>query len=384
MLISIFLIVLLGFFANLIARKFKLPSLLLYLILGILMGPFTLNQIHPTILEHSASIRQFALIIILIRTGFNLSLDDLKKIGLPAFLMSFVPALFELAAITIFAPLFFNISYLDAALLGSILAAVSPAVIIPRMIDMIDDGIGQTAKIPQLIMASASLDDIFALVLFEALLSLSLNQGVQASIILMIPIKLGLGLIIGYVSGYTLNKFAIKFEFNHLIGSLLILLCSVLLIRFENVLGYSGLFATMSLAFSFIQNQTNAPFLQRDYLKLWKLGELFLFVIVGASVSLNGIATISLNGILLLTISLSIRSIGVYFCLIFTQFSFKEKLFTMVAFTPKATVQAALGAIPLSMGLASGNLILSLSVLVILISAPIGAYLIDILKYRLL
>lgn len=312
MLTSILVILILGYISNKIASILKIPSLLLYLVIGILIGPYSYNFIHSSIINQSALIRQLALIIILLRTGFNLNTNDLKQIGLPALLMSFIPALFEIGAITFLAPLLFDITYLDSALLGSVLAAVSPAVIIPRMIEMIDEGIGQISKIPQLIMASASLDDIFALVLFESLLSLSLKQNVQSSLFLQIPLKLLLGLIIGYSLGYLLYQISTQLKFHHYIESVIILISAIVLITYEQKFNYSGLFATMALGFSYIKNKNTSNLLKSDYLKLWQLGELFLFVIVGASVSLNGLAIISIRGCLLLLFSLSIRSIGVY------------------------------------------------------------------------
>ena len=385
MILSILLILFTGFLAGQACKMVKLPALLGYLIVGILIGPASLNLLSTDFLSTSSFIRQIALIIILLRTGFHLDLDDLKKIGLPAFLMSFTPALFEIAAITVLAPLFLGLSWLDAAILGCVLAAVSPAVIIPRMITNIEENKGQLHKVPQLIMASASIDDVFAIVLFDTFLSLKLNQSAGFGALLQLPIKLILGLLLGLVLGYIINQILKYIKLNSSLLSVLILLLALLLSKYESQFYYSALIASMSLSFMLMaQNKFTWEPVQHQYNSFWKIAELFLFVVVGASVSFNGLTTYALSGILMIILALLVRSLGVHVALSISPLTPKEKLFTVIAFTPKATVQAALGSVPLMMGLESGPIILSLSVIAILFTAPLGALAIDQVKNYLL
>lgn len=367
-----------------VAKQLQLPNLLAYLIVGMVLGPSLLNLIHPHLLKQSATIRQISLIIILLRTGLNLNLEDVKTIGIPALLMSFIPALFEIAAITLLAPLFFEISRIDAAILGSILAAVSPAVIIPRMITSIDQGFGQVRKIPQLVMASASLDDIFALVLFDSLLALKFQTTSPATGFILLPIKILFGVLLGVSLGFIINKLASNIKGHTPFKTMLILFLSYFLVVFETPY-YSGLLAIMSLGFTLVQQQPRKWIsTKQTTAKLWIIAEAFLFTIVGANVTMTHLGSILTIAIPMIGLALGLRSLGVWLALLPSQLSPKEKLFTMVSFIPKATVQAALGAIPLSLGFESGALILSLSVIVILLTAPLGAIAIDALKPILL
>ncbi|WP_206458584.1 cation:proton antiporter [Anaerovorax sp. IOR16] len=389
MLTSLAYIFLLGLLLGWVFQKIKLPSLLGMLLSGILLGPSFFNLLDSSILSISADLRQLALVIILTRAGLSLRLEDLKKVGRPAFLMCFVPASFEIIAISIFAPLLFGISTLEAAILGSVLAAVSPAIIVPRMIRLIHEGYGTKKSIPQLVLAGASVDDVFVIVLFTSFVALASGKGIEAQNFINIPISILLGIAFGAICGYLLSRFFQKFHTRDSVKVINLLSLSFLMIALEQAIKgfipFSGLLAIMSMGIALNKfNSETAELLSVKYNKLWVAAEVILFVLVGAIVDLNYAMSAGFTAVLLIFAALIVRMIGVAFCLIKTNFTVKERIFTMLSYTPKATVQAAIGSIPLSMGLPCGQLVLTVAVLSILLTAPIGAFSIDATYTRLL
>ena len=372
-----------------IFNKIRLPSLLGMIITGMILGPYALDVIDSSILGISADLRQLALIIILMRAGLSLNISDLKKVGRPAVLMSFVPASFEIIGVVLIATKVLGLSLLDAAIMGCVLAAVSPAVVVPRMIKIMGEGYGRKKGIPQLILAGASADDVFVIVLFTAFTSLALGGDFNLSTILQVPISIGLGIIVGALLGTILVGFFKKFHIRDTIKVIIILSLSGLLIELENVLSgivaVSGLIAIISMGLV-INKRYNllAERLSEKYSKLWVGAEILLFVLIGATLDLNYAVSAGWTSVVIVLGALLFRILGGYISLIKTQYSRKEKLFCMLAYTPKATVQAAIGAVPLSMGLVSGHEILTVAVLSILITAPLGAICIDNLYPRLL
>lgn len=389
MLTSLALIFLLSLILGQIFNKLKLPSLLGMIITGMVLGPYALNLLDPTLMMISTDLRQLALIIILTRAGLSLDINDLKKVGRPAILMCFVPALFEIMGTVLIAPRLLGVTVLEAALMGSVLAAVSPAVVVPRMLKIMVEGYGKERSIPQLILAGASVDDVFVIVIFTSFISLSTGADVSPSSFLQIPISIIIGILIGAILGLGLTKFFKKSHMRDTKKILIILSFSFLLIQLENslkgILPFSGLLAIMSLGISIYKNYNILALrLSAKYNKLWVAAEILLFVLVGATVDLNYALQSGAFGILIVLGALVFRMIGVYICLVGTNITKKERLFCMAAYTPKATVQAAIGGIPLSMGLSSGNQILTVAVLAILITAPLGAVAIDKLYTKLL
>ena len=395
MLTSLALIFLVGLSLAVIFGKLKLPRLIGMLLTGILLGPFVLDFLDPQILGISAELRKMALVIILIKAGLSLNLSDLKKVGRPALLMAFLPATFEIGAFLLFAPMLLNVSRVEALLMGSVLAAVSPAVVVPRMVALMDEGRGTDKKIPQLILAGASLDDIFVIVLFTAFLGINMGDGVGAMTFLNIPISIVLGIALGAFVGFAV---AYLFELFHRKGltirntlkTILLLATSFLLLAIEGwlegVIAVSGLLAIMSMAMVYAM-RTKAEVVNRlkdKYGKLWLAAEVLLFVLVGAAVDIRYTLSAGLLAVAMILIGLAFRSVGVFLCLLGTDLNKKERLYTVFAYLPKATVQAAIGAVPLSMGLSCGNIILSVAVLGILITAPLGAILMDSTKNKLL
>ena len=395
MLTSLALIFLVGLSLAVIFGKLKLPRLIGMLLTGILLGPFVLDFLDPQILGISAELRKMALVIILIKAGLSLNFSDLKKVGRPALLMAFLPATFEIGAFLLFAPMLLNVSCVEALLMGSVLAAVSPAVVVPRMVALMDEGRGTDKKIPQLILAGASLDDIFVIVLFTAFLGINMGDGVGAMTFLNIPISIVLGIALGAFIGFAV---AYLFELFHRKGltirntlkTILLLATSFLLLAIESwlegVIAVSGLLAIMSMAMVYAM-RTKAEVVNRlkdKYGKLWLAAEVLLFVLVGAAVDIRYTLSAGLLAVAMILIGLAFRSVGVFLCLLGTDLNKKERLYTVFAYLPKATVQAAIGAVPLSMGLSCGNIILSVAVLGILITAPLGAILMDSTKNKLL
>ena len=389
MLFSIACILLSGLLLGCLFSKLKLPSLLGMILVGIIMSPYALDLIDESILNISADLRQIALVIILTRAGLSLNLSDLKKVGRPAVLMCFLPACAELAGTVLLAPALLGVSLLDAAIMGSVIAAVSPAVIVPRMIRFIEEGYGTDKSIPQLILAGASVDDVFVIVIFTAFTSLASTGNIKASSFLQIPISIILGILAGMGTGTLLVKFFRSFHMRDSIKLLIILSFSFLLIelqnRLEGIIPISGLLAIMSLGIIINQKYNVLSHrLSQKYNKLWVAAEIFLFVLVGATVDLKYAISAGISSIVLVLGALLFTMAGVLLSLISTPLNKKEKLFCMIAYTPKATVQAAIGAIPLAMGLPCGQIVLTVAVLSILITAPLGAICIDNLYAKLL
>lgn len=389
MLFSIACILLSGLLLGCLFSKLKLPSLLGMILVGIIMSPYALDLIDESILNISADLRQIALVIILTRAGLSLNLSDLKKVGRPAVLMCFLPACAELAGTVLLAPALLGVSLLDAAIMGSVIAAVSPAVIVPRMIRFIEEGYGTDKSIPQLILAGASVDDVFVIVIFTAFTSLASTGNIKASSFLQIPISIILGILAGMGTGTLLVKFFRSFHMRDSIKLLIILSFSFLLIelqnRLEGIIPISGLLAIMSLGIIINQKYNVLSHrLSQKYNKLWVAAEIFLFVLVGATVDLKYAISAGISSIVLVLGALLFRMAGVLLSLVSTPLNKKEKLFCMIAYTPKATVQAAIGAIPLAMGLPCGQIVLTVAVLSILITAPLGAICIDNLYAKLL
>lgn len=383
MLTSIALIILMGLSLAFIFDKLKLPRLIGMILTGIILGPYMLNVLDPTILNISSELRQIALVIILTRAGLALDIKDLKKVGRPAILMCFVPAVFEILGFIILGPKLLNLSFLDSAILGTVIAAVSPAIIVPRMIKLMDKGYGTKKSIPQLILAGASVDDIFVIVLFTSLTSLAKSESsFSLNVLLQIPISIILGVLIGIVIGLILIKL---FKVIHTRDSnklLIILSISFLFITLENSLKeyipISGLLAVMSLGATIYKSNNDLSIrLSSKYSKLWAGAEIFLFVLVGATVNINYALRLGLVSVIIIIFALLFRILGVYLSLIKTNLNKKERFFTSLSYLPKATVQAAIGALPLSMGLSSGETILTVAVVSILVTAPLGAILID-------
>lgn len=389
MLTSLALIFLLGLMLGSIFNKLKLPSLLGMIVTGMILSPYALNLLDSSILGISADLMQLALIIILTRAGLSLDISDLKKVGRPAILMCFVPACFEIVGVILIAPRVLGITILEAAIMGSVIAAVSPAVVVPRMLKIMEEGYGKERSIPQLILAGASVDDVFVIVLFTAFTSLATGEKISAMSLLQIPISILLGVLLGALLGIGLCIYFKKFHMRDSVKILLILSLSCLMIelqnRLEGKIPISGLLAIMSMGLIIYQKyHVIAKRLSVKYNKLWVAAEVLLFVLVGATVDLYYAMNAGVSAALIVVGALVFRMIGVFVCLLKTKLTQKERLFCMVAYTPKATVQAAIGAIPLSMGLACGQQVLTVAVLSILITAPFGAICIDRLYLKLL
>ena len=389
MLTSIAIILLFGLLVGWIFSKVKLPSLLGMIIVGIVLSPHCLNLVDDSILTISGDLRQIALVIILTRAGLSLNFSDLKKVGRPAILMCFVPACIEMVGTIIFAPLLLGVSILDAAIIGSVMAAVSPAVVVPRMIKLIEDGYGTDKSIPQLILAGASVDDVFVIVVFTALTTLASTGEVSAISFIQIPTSILLGVLLGGVVGTILVWFFKRFHIRDSVKVLIILSVSFLLLelqnRLEGIVPVSGLLAIMSVGIIINQKyDVLAKRLSVKYNKLWLGAEIFLFVLVGIAVDLKYALAAGIVVILLVILALVFRMMGVAISLVKTKLNKKERLFCAVAYTPKATVQAALGTVPLAMGLSCGEIVLTVAVISILITAPLGAICVDNLYKKLL
>ena len=389
MLFSFALIFLSGIILGSIFNRLKLPQLIGMLLTGIILGPYLLNLLDPKILSISADLRQIALIIILTRAGLNLDINDLKKVGRPAVLMCFVPATFEILGMIIFAPKFLGLGLLDSAILGTVIAAVSPAVIVPKMLKLMEKGYGADRSIPQMIMAGASVDDVFVIVLFTSFIGLASNGTFSMLNLIKIPTSILFGISIGFLCAILLIYLFKKIHIRDSLKVIIILNISFLLVTFEHsltgIIGFSGLLAIMSIGTGIqAKNTILSKRLSVKYSKLWIAAEVMLFVLVGATVNIKYALSASIPAILLIITVLIFRMIGVFLCLVGTSLSYRERLFCMIAYCPKATVQAAIGSIPLSMGLSSGNIILTVAVLSILITAPLGAFAIDISYKKLL
>lgn len=380
MLLSLSYMLLIGLTLGALFKKIKLPSLLGMLITGIILGPNLLNLIDDSILDISSPLRKIALIIILTRAGLNLNLKELKRVGRPAILMSFIPATFEIVFVTLFAVYMLKFSVIDGMLLGSVLTAVSPAVIVPKMLELIENKYGTKKYIPQMIMASSSVDDILVLIVFSIALSLSLTGEITTSTFLSIPIILFLGIFAGFALGYFLTVIFKKFHMRDTSKVIILLSISFILVSIEDsgIIPFSGLLAIITMNI-YIKNfyEILSTRLSAKFSRLWVFAEIILFVLVGVVVDLNTLKIAGITSVILIILVMILRIISVSICLINTNFNYKERFFCAISYIPKATVQAGIGAIPLSEGIKTGNYILVTAVLAILITASIGAILMD-------
>lgn len=389
MLLSIALILVVGMAMGWICRKVKLPSLLGMLLTGIVLGPYVLNLLDDSILSISSELRKIALIIILTRAGLGLDLTGLKKIGRPAVFMCFVPATFEMLGMVLLAPKIMGVSVLEAAVMGAVLAAVSPAVVVPRMVKLMEEGYGTKQGIPQLILAGASVDDVYVIVLFSTFLGMMQGKGVSAVSFINIPVSIILGIAIGLILGAALSLYFEKVHIRDTAKVLIILSISFFLVVIEDTLmtpiTFSALIAIMFIGIGLKKKrEVVAVRLSAKYGKLWVAAEIFLFVLVGATVNITYLKNVGVKALILIAGALIFRMLGVFVCLTKTEFTGKERLFVMMAYTPKATVQAAIGGIPLSLGLACGDIVLTVAVLAIVLTAPLGAFAIDLSYKKLL
>ena len=378
-----------------ICEKIKLPRIIGMLITGIVLGPYVLDLFDPSILSISAELRKIALIIILLKAGLSLNLSDLKKVGRPAVMMSFVPASFEIIGYIIFAPIILGINRVEAAVMGAVLGAVSPAVVVPRMVQLMEEKYGTDKSIPQMILAGASCDDIFVIVLFTTFLGMA--QGEKASVMefVNIPISIVLGVIVGAAAGFILYFiFETAYKHKRCIRNstklIIILGVSFLLVtvegRLEGKVALSGLLAVVSMA-CVLKIKCTGSVSQRlsaKFGKLWIAAEVILFVLVGAAVDIRYTLEAGGTAVLMIFAALIFRAAGVMLCTVKTGFTWKERLFCVIAYLPKATVQAAIGSVPLAAGLECGKIILSVAVMAIIITAPLGAFGMDISYKKLL
>lgn len=382
MLTSLALIFLLGLAMAALCQQLRLPRIIGMLLTGVVLGPYALGWLDPSILTVSADLRKMALVIILLKAGLSLDLSDLRRVGRPAVLMAFLPASFEILAVTLFAPRIFGISHIEAAVMGAVLGAVSPAVVIPRMVQLMETGYGTDKSIPQLIMAGASCDDVFVIVLFSTLTGMAQGGSASALNLARIPVSIVLGIALGAAAGCALSLFfetacARRRCVRNSTKVIVVLGVSFLLMAAEDRLGgaVSGLLAVVSMACAlklrspaFVSKR-----LSEKFGKLWIAAEVMLFVLVGAAVDVRYTLGAGAGALALLVVSLAFRAVGVCLCLLGTRLNRRERAFCVVAYLPKATVQAAIGSVPLAMGLPCGQLVLSVAVLAILVTAPLGA-----------
>lgn len=382
MLTSLSLIFLLGLAMASLCQRLKLPRIIGMLVTGIVLGPYVLNALDASILGISPDLREMALVIILIKAGLSLNLNDLKKVGRPAILMSGLPALFEIGAFLLFAPTILGVNRIEAAIMGAVLGAVSPAVVVPKMVQMMEQGYGNKKGIPQLILAGASLDDVFVIVLFTTFLGMAQGNAVSLKSFVGIPVSIVLGIAVGALTGCGLQRFfetryARKRYVRNSTKTIIVLGVSFLLLALETWLtvAFSGLLAVMSMACALQSRSTTfvAARLSQKFGKLWIAAEIILFVMVGAAVDIRYTMEAGVGAIGMILLALVFRSAGVALSLLGTTLNTRERWFCVISYLPKATVQAAIGSVPLSMGLPCGNLVLSVAVLAILITAPLGA-----------
>ena len=389
MLVSFAYIFLLGLSMGYIFNRLRLPALLGMLISGIILGPYALNALSPSLLSVSVELRQIALVIILMRTGLALDINDLKRVGRPALLMCFVPACFEIAGMMLVAPALLDISLLDAAVMGTVVAAVSPAIIVPKMLYLMENQIGTRKSIPQMIMAGGSVDDVFVIVLFTAFTTLSLGGEVSAASFVQIPVSIVTGLALGIGVGWLLSRYFRRFHMRDSIKVLIMMSLAFLFLGLEGwlkgIVPISGLLAVMAMGATLLKTYPLlAKRISPKYSKLWVAAEILLFVLVGATVDIKFALAAGLAAVGVIFIVLLFRMVGVFVCMIHTDLTLRERLFCMIAYLPKATVQAAIGSLPLAMGLPCGKIVLTVAVLAILITAPLGAFGIDMTYKRLL
>lgn len=389
MLISIALILLVGMFMGWLCKKIKLPGLLGMLFTGIILGPYVLNFIDDSILSISADLRKIALIIILTRAGLSLDIKDLKKVGRPAVLMCFIPACFEMTGMVLLAPRILGISTLDAAIMGAVVAAVSPAVVVPKMIKLMEEGYGVKQGIPQLILAGASVDDVFVIVMFTAFTGLAQGEAVSLKSFVNVPLSVITGIFVGLAAGCLLAKFFEKVHIRDTSKVMILLSVSFILVTAEDyaadMIPFASLIGVMAAGISLQKKrEVVAKRLSSKFNKLWVVSEIMLFVLVGAAVDIQYAVKAGIAPVFLIFSVLIFRMTGVFVCLLKTKLNIKERAFCMLAYMPKATVQAAIGGLPLAMGLSCGNIVLSVAVIAILITAPLGAFCIDMTYKRFL
>lgn len=387
MLLSLSLIILVGFTFSEIVFRIKLPRIVGMLLAGVVLGPFVLNLIVPDVLAISLDLRQIALVIILLRAGLSLNLKDLKKVGRHAILMAFVPATFEIIGALVLGPLLLGMTLLESAIMGTILAAVSPAVVVPKMLKLMNEGVGTKKSIPQMIVAGASADDIFVIVLFTSLVSMAKEGNFSLLTFVKLPISVILGIGVGILLGLAMVWFFKKFHLRDTSKVLIILSFVLFLVTVERLdyFPFSGLLATVALGITLLAKYPIlANRLVLKYEKIWVFAEMLLFVLVGAAVDITTIPSIGLWAVILVLGMLVFRSIGVYLATLGKTLTFKEQLFAVFAYLPKATVQASISSIPLALGISNGGTMLTVAVLAILITAPIGALLIDLTAKPLL
>lgn len=389
MLISIAVILLLGMFMGWLCKEIKLPGLLGMLFTGIILGPYVLNLIDASVLNISADLRRIALIIILTRAGLSLDLSDLKKVGRPAVLMCFVPACFEITGMVLLAPRLLGISLLDAAIMGAVVAAVSPAVVVPKMLKLMEEGYGVKKGIPQLILAGASVDDVFVIVMFTAFTGIAKGETVSVKSFVNIPLSIAAGALAGLGAGYIMAKFFEKVHIRDTSKVMILLSVSFILVtfedRFSHSIPFSSLIGVMTMGIALQKKrEAAAKRLSSKFNKLWVVSEIILFVLVGAAVDIQYAVKAGAAPVLLIFMVLIFRMAGVLVCLLKTNLDKKERIFCMLAYMPKATVQAAIGGMPLAMGLSCGNIVLSVAVIAILVTAPLGAFCIDMTYKRFL
>ena len=395
MLTSLAFIFLAGLAMAAICERIGLPRIIGMLVTGIVLGPYVLNLLDPSILGISSELRQMALIIILLKAGLSLNLADLKKVGCPAVMMAFVPASFEILAFFLFAPYVLGITRIEAAVMGAVLGAVSPAVVIPRMVQLMENSYGTQKSIPQMIMAGASCDDIFVIVLFTTFVRMAQGGSAKASDFVQIPISIGLGVVLGAAAGYVLARvFETAYARAHCVRNsmkvILVLGLSFLLMAVETwlkgIVSISGLLAVVSMACMLKAKCVPevSKRLSEKFGKLWLAAEVILFVLVGAAVDIRYTLEAGLTAVLLILGALIFRAAGVWICTIGTPLSLRERSFCVIAYLPKATVQAAIGSVPLAAGLTCGKIVLSVAVMAIIITAPLGALGIDASYKKLL
>ena len=392
MLTSLALIFLVGLGMAAIVSRVKLPRIIGMLITGIVLGPYVLNWLDPSILGISADLRQMALVIILIKAGLSLDLEDLKRVGRPAILLSFLPAMMEIAAFVWLGPAILGVNRLDAAIMGAVLGAVSPAVVVPRMVQLMEEGYGTNQGIPQMILAGASLDDVFVIVLFTAFVGMAQGESASVMSFVDIPVSIVTGIALGAVTGILLAWFfETSYAHRHLVRNsmkvILVLGTAFLLLAVEDwldgIIAVSGLLAIMSMAIALAMRSVPEVTgrLREKYGKLWLAAEVILFVLVGAAVDVRYTLNAGAGAAVMIGLGLALRSLGVWLCMWGTPLNRNERLYCVIAYLPKATVQAAIGGVPLALGLPCGEMVLSVAVLSILITAPVGAIGMD-LSYR--
>jgi len=387
MLLTLSLIILVGYSLSAIAGRLHLPRIVGMLLAGIVLGPFVLDLVADEVLAISIDLRKIALVIILLRAGLSLDLRDLKAVGRHAVLLSIVPASLEIIGALILGPILLGLTLLESAILGTILAAVSPAVLVPKMLQMVEDKIGTKKSIPQMIMAGASVDDIYVIFLFTALVTMASEGSFDANVLLSLPISIMAGVVTGIILGLGFVWFFKKHHIRDTTKVLLILSFALFFLTIEQLklFPFSGLLGTMSLGITILAKYPLlAGRLVKKYEKIWVFAEMLLFVLVGVAVDITTIPSVGLYSVLLIFGLLVFRSLGVYLATKGKSLTFKEQLFTIFAYIPKATVQASIGSIPLAMGISNGNTMLTVAVLAILITAPIGSLLIEVTKKPLL